>query len=158
MELGGRCSEVVAAEREALSPDFRMNQAEQTWRLKAVPKHVEEVVHGDIINDNEDLLEDNGGDSGDAMNDSREYEQRIVMTQMVSLIVGCLLCPSRHVQGTKSNSDKGEQMIEHQNQISVAYQIHYNNRDTRCISGMHGTHYITIQATLTQKNHPHTYH
>lgn len=56
------------------------------WRLKALVKQVEDMLHDGNANSTEDLIDD-GGESGDVMSDAWEPEQTKVTTQKLSLLL-----------------------------------------------------------------------
>ncbi|KAG7161156.1 hypothetical protein Hamer_G024210 [Homarus americanus] len=112
-----------------------MNQVLETVSIIPAPgfqevtrEDLEELMQDGNTNDVEDLLEEEGGESGDAASDAGETEQRKVTTQKLSLLLGVCTSLQEMIQDIESDSGEREQMIGFVKSISRKYQKQHNER------------------------------
>ncbi|KAG7163069.1 Tigger transposable element-derived protein 1-like 169 [Homarus americanus] len=122
--------QLKSVETKRQQPAELMNQVLETVRSIPAPgfqevtrEDLEELMQEVNTNDVEDLLEDEeGGASGDAVSDAGETEQRKVMTQKLSLLLGVCTSLQEMIQDIESESGEREQMIGFVESISRKYQ------------------------------------
>ncbi|KAG7163472.1 hypothetical protein Hamer_G004624 [Homarus americanus] len=107
-----------SAETKRQQPAELMNQVLETVRCIPAPGFqevtrvdLEELMQEGNTNDVEDLLEDEGGESGDAASDAGETEQRKMTTQKLSLLLGVCTSLQEMIQDIESESGETGQVI-----------------------------------------------